>query len=90
MGKILCWGGEARKHPLEIEERLVGYMAVMETEIIKRYGGGEIIGCGILFICNVGKSRDTINFMGRFFLLWKNKMLGLGKRNRSCIMNINE
>lgn len=74
--KIAAGVEEARKHPLEeIEERLVGYVAVMETEIIKRYGGerGNNPDAESCFICNVGKSRDTINFMGRFFLLWKNE-----------------
>ena len=74
--KIAAWVEKARKYPLEeIEERLIGYVTVMETEMIKRYGGErennqDAESC---FICNVGNSRDTINFMARFFLLWKNK-----------------
>mgnify|MGYP003228511795 FL=1 len=39
--KIAAWVEKARKYPLEeIEERLIGYVTVMETEMIK--------GCGIL------------------------------------------
>ena len=40
--KIAAWVEKVRKYPLEeIEERLIGYVTVMETEMIKRYGGEQ-------------------------------------------------
>lgn len=65
----------------EVEEQLLGYVAVMETEMIQMYGGRRGIDteaetCYVL----VGKKEKVFNFLTRFFSLWKNRTIYEDKR----------
>ena len=74
-GKIATWVEKVRMNPLEkIEERLVGYVTVLETEMIKRYGGQRENNPNAesCFIC-AGKNNRLFNFLADFFWLWKHE-----------------
>ena len=73
--KVAAWVENVRKDPLEeIEERLVGYVTVLETEMIKRYGGkrendSDREACVIY----AGKNHQLFNFLSNFFWLWQHE-----------------
>ena len=73
--KVAAWVENVRKDPLEeIAERLVGYVTVLETEMIKRYGGkrendSDREACVIY----AGKNHQLFNFLSNFFWLWQHE-----------------
>lgn len=61
----------------EVEDDLVGYAALLESEILRQYGGirqvNEEKDAIVISKVGFGRSTDSINVLGRIFWIWKGK-----------------
>lgn len=57
----------------EVERDLIGYAVLLESEILRLYGGVRGVNeeFGSVVLSEVGKKRDIINILTRIFWVWK-------------------